>query len=90
MDNLSFVACVSIISAVVSVTLGASLVSLAEATVAKEAIHSVSQQPDAAPVITKNMFVSMAMIESSAIYCLVISMILLFVNPFWTALLAKV
>ncbi|MBD3235769.1 MAG: F0F1 ATP synthase subunit C, partial [Candidatus Eisenbacteria bacterium] len=29
------------------------------------------------------LFVGMAMIESTAIYCFVIAVILLFANPFW-------
>jgi F-type H+-transporting ATPase subunit c len=35
------------------------------------------------------LFVGLAMIESLAIYCFVISMILLFANPFWGHFLAK-
>ena len=31
----------------------------------------------------RTLFVGLAMIESVAIYCLVISMILIFANPFW-------
>jgi F-type H+-transporting ATPase subunit c len=29
------------------------------------------------------------MIESTAIYCFVVSMILIFANPFWTHIIAK-
>jgi F-type H+-transporting ATPase subunit a len=43
----------------------------------------IMQQPDAATTITRTLFVGLAMIESIAIYCLVISMILIFANPFW-------
>jgi len=31
--------------------------------------------------------VGLAMIESTAIYCFVVSMILLFANPFWAAVI---
>jgi F-type H+-transporting ATPase subunit c len=41
------------------------------------------QQPDASATITRTLFVGLAMIESTAIYCFVVSMILIFVNPFW-------
>ncbi|MEJ2378770.1 MAG: F0F1 ATP synthase subunit C, partial [Pseudolabrys sp.] len=33
--------------------------------------------------ITRTLFVSLAMIESTAIYCFVVAMILIFANPFW-------
>ena len=41
--------------------------------------------PDAAPTLSRTLFVSLAMIESTAIYCFVVAMILLFANPFWEA-----
>ncbi|MEO8760237.1 MAG: F0F1 ATP synthase subunit C, partial [Bacteroidia bacterium] len=40
------------------------------------------QQPDAEQTITRTLFVGLAMLESLAIYCFVISMILIFANPF--------
>ena len=36
-----------------------------------------------ASTITRTLFVGLAMIESTAIYCFVVSMILIFANPFW-------
>jgi F-type H+-transporting ATPase subunit c len=52
------------------------------------ALSSLAQQPDAAPTITRTLFVGLAMIESMAIYCFVVSMILLFANPFWNHVVA--
>jgi F-type H+-transporting ATPase subunit c len=53
------------------------------------ALSSIAQQPDAAPTITRTLFVGLAMIESTAIYCFVVSMILIFANPFWNHIIAK-
>ncbi len=89
MDNLTLVASVSIFSAAFSIAIGSLGSSLGEASIAKEAVHSITQQPDETENITKVLFMSMAMVESTAIYCLVISMILIFANPFWSTLLAK-
>ena len=50
---------------------------------------ALAQQPDASPTITRTLFVGLAMIESTAIYCFVISMILLFANPFWNHVVAQ-
>jgi F-type H+-transporting ATPase subunit c len=45
---------------------------------------ALAQQPDERNTITRTLFVGLAMIESTAIYCFVVSMILLFANPFWS------
>lgn len=89
MDSLTIVASISIFSAAFSVGMGSLGSSFGEANIAKEAVHSITQQPDETANITKLLFMSMAMVESSAIYCLVISMILIFANPFWNALLER-
>ena len=90
MDSLTIVASISIFSAAFSIAMGSSGSSFGEASIAREAVHSITQQPDETANITKVLFMSMAMVESSAIYCLVISMILIFANPFWNALLEKI
>ena len=50
---------------------------------AAQALASIAQQPDASGTISRTLFVSLAMIESTAIYCFVVAMILIFANPFW-------
>jgi F-type H+-transporting ATPase subunit c len=45
------------------------------------ALDAIARQPDAADRISRTLFVGLAMIESLVIYCLVISLILLFANP---------
>ena len=54
------------------------------------ALTSLAQQPDASITITRTLFVGLAMIESTAIYCFVVSMILIFANPFWNHYLAQI
>ena len=49
-----------------------------------QALSAIAQQPDASNTITRTLFVGLAMVESTAIYCFVVAMILLFANPFWT------
>jgi F-type H+-transporting ATPase subunit c len=46
------------------------------------AMDAMARQPDASDRISRTLFVGLAMIESLAIYCLVIALILLFANPF--------
>ena len=47
-------------------------------------MDALARQPDEAGPITRNQFVALAMIESTAIFCLVIALVLLFANPFVT------
>lgn len=83
MDPMSVIAVVSIVTAGFTTAAGAIGPALGEGRAVSVALTSIAQQPDAAATITRTLFVGLAMIESTAIYCLVISMILIFANPFW-------
>ena len=88
MDALTWIAVASIIMAGVTTGFGTMGPALAEGRAVAVALTSLAQQPDASATITRTLFVGLAMIESTAIYCFVVSMILIFANPFWTAALA--
>jgi F-type H+-transporting ATPase subunit a len=77
------IAAVSIVTAGLTIALGSIGPALGEARAAAQALQAIAQQPDEANTITRTLFVSLAMIESTAIYCFVVAMILLFANPFW-------
>lgn len=83
MDNVSIVALGSVISAGLTIGLGSIGPALGEGRALAQALSSIAQQPDSSNTITRTLFVGLAMIESTAIYCFVVSMILLFANPFW-------
>jgi F-type H+-transporting ATPase subunit c len=83
MDSLSIVAMVSIASAALCIAIGSVGPALGEGRALSQALSSIAQQPDEAGTITRTLFVGMAMVESTAIYCFVVSMILIFANPFW-------
>ena len=89
MDNVSLIAVASIITAGLTTGIGCMLPALSEGKAVATALSSIAQQPDAAPTITRTLFVGLAMIESMAIYCFVVSMILIFANPFWNHIIAK-
>ena len=78
-------ALVSIITAGATIAIGSIAPAFGEARAVASALASIAQQPDEADTITRTLFVGLAIIESLAIYCFVVSMILLFANPFWTA-----
>lgn len=83
MDTASVIGMVSIITAGLSIAIGAIGPALGEGRAVSSALSSIAQQPDEKNTITRTLFVGLAMIESTAIYCFVVSMILLFANPFW-------
>lgn len=83
MDNATIIAAVSIATAGFTMGIGCISPALAEGKAVASALTSLAQQPDASNTITRTLFVGLAMIESTAIYCFVIAMILIFANPFW-------
>lgn len=89
MDNVSIIAVISIITAGFSTSIGCMFPAIGEGKAVSTALGAIAQQPDAAPTITRTLFVGLAMIESTAIYCFVVSMILVFANPFWTHIIAN-
>ena len=89
MDNLTLIAVASIVTAGLTTGIGCMFPALSEGKSVSTALSAIAQQPDAAPNITRTLFVGLAMIESTAIYCFVVSMILIFANPFWNHIIAK-
>ena len=85
MDPATLIAAVSIVTAGLTIAIGSIGPALAEGRAASQALQALAQQPDASDTITRTLFVSLAMIESTAIYCFVVSMILIFANPFTDA-----
>ncbi len=76
----------SVVTAGVTIAIGSIGPALGEGRALAEALRAIAQQPDESGSITRTLFVGLAMIESTAIYCFVVSMILLFANPFWNQL----
>lgn len=73
---------VSIIAAALTVSFGAFAPALAEGRSVAAALDAIARQPEAAGTISRTLFVGLAMIETTAIYCLVIALLLLFANPY--------
>ncbi len=71
----------SIIGAVVAVSIGAIMPAYAEGRAIAAAMEAIARQPEAAGPLSRTLFVGLAMIETMAIYCLVIALLLLYANP---------
>jgi F-type H+-transporting ATPase subunit c len=89
MDTNTSIAVASIVTAGLTMSVGSIGPALGEARAVATALSSLAQQPDASSTITRTLFVGLAMVESIAIYCFVVSMILIFANPFWNHVIAQ-
>ncbi len=89
MTDIALIGVVSIVMAGLTIAVGSIAPAIGEARAASQALQAIAQQPDEANTITRTLFVSLAMIESTAIYCFVVTMILLFANPFWNEVLRR-
>jgi F-type H+-transporting ATPase subunit c len=73
---------ISIIGAFIAVSFGAIGPALGEGRAVAAAMDAIARQPESAGVLARTLFVGLAMIETMAIYCLVIALLLLYANPF--------
>jgi F-type H+-transporting ATPase subunit c len=74
-------AAISILVAGFAVAVGSIGPALAEGRALVAALDAIARQPESSSTITRTLFVGMAMVESTAIDCLVIALVLLFANP---------
>ncbi|HVP30266.1 MAG TPA: ATP synthase F0 subunit C [Myxococcota bacterium] len=86
MNGHDWLIVISVAGAAATMAAGAVGAAIGESRIAAAAMDALARQPDAGSSITRTLFVSLAMVESTAIFCLVISLILLFANPFAAAL----
>ena len=89
MDSVTTIAVTSIVAATFCMAIGSIAPALGEAKTIVQALSSIAQQPDEAGAIGRTLFIGLAMIESIAIYCFVVSIVLIFVNPFWNHVISK-
>jgi F-type H+-transporting ATPase subunit c len=73
---------ISILAAAAAVSFGAVGPALAEGRAVSAALDAIARQPESASTISRTLFVGLAMIETMAIYCLVVALLVLFANPF--------
>jgi F-type H+-transporting ATPase subunit c len=82
MNEYEWLKVVSVFSAAITMAAGAIGAAIGESRIGVAAMDALARQPDESGSITRTLFVSLAMVESTAIFCLVIALILLFANPF--------
>ena len=81
MNELSWLAILSTIAVVIAIAVGVIGPALAMGRAISSALDAMARQPEAEKSIMRTLFIGLAMIESLAIYVLVIGLIVLFRNP---------
>ncbi len=81
MAEMNLVVLVSTAAAVIGLAIGVQMPALAMGKAIDRALDALARQPEAEKSIMRTLFIGLAMIESLAIYVLVIVLIVLFRNP---------
>ena len=81
MDDMTWFTVLSTVGAALAIALGVMFPALAMGRAVSQALDALARQPEAEKSITRTLFIGLAMIESLAIYVLVIVLIILFRNP---------
>ena len=81
MRDISWFALASTVVAALAIAVGTMVPAIAMGRAISQALEALARQPEAERSIMRTLFIGLAMIESLAIYCLVIVLIILFRNP---------
>lgn len=81
MSDMTWFTILSTIGAALAVAIGMMLPAQAMGRAISQALDALARQPEAEKSIMRTLFIGLAMIESLAIYVLVIVLIILFRNP---------
>jgi F-type H+-transporting ATPase subunit c len=81
MSDMTWFTLVSTAASALAIALGAMIPAAAMGRAIAQALDALARQPEAEKAITRTLFIGLAMIESLAIYVLVIVLIILFRNP---------
>ena len=81
MTDIHLFSLVSTVVAGFAIAVGVFFPALAMGRAIAQALDALARQPEAEKAISRTLFIGLAMIESLAIYCLVVVLIILFRNP---------
>jgi F-type H+-transporting ATPase subunit c len=81
MNDMTWFTSLSTVAALLGIALGVMFPALAMGKAIAAALAALSRQPEAEKSIMRTLFIGLAMIESLAIYVLVVVLIVLFRNP---------
>ena len=81
MDSTLVIALATMLAPTIAILLGTILPALVEGRAVIKALEGMTRQPEAANNLRGTLIIAMALLESTAIYVLLICLVLLFANP---------
>jgi F-type H+-transporting ATPase subunit c len=81
LDSGTIITLITVIGSIIGIVLGCIVPALMEGKAVQKALEGITRQPDAAGDLRTTLIISMALLETTAIYSLLIILILLFANP---------
>jgi F-type H+-transporting ATPase subunit c len=78
---MTLITLATIVVSAVAIVLGTLTPALVEGRAVLKALEGMTRQPEAANDLRTTLFVGMALLESTAIYVLLVVLVLLFANP---------
>jgi F-type H+-transporting ATPase subunit c len=81
MDPGLLVTIITIVVSGVGIVLGTAIPAIVEGRAVLKALEGMTRQPDVASQLRTTLLISMALLESTAIYVLLILLVLIFANP---------
>ncbi|MGD2103671.1 MAG: ATP synthase F0 subunit C [Anaerolineae bacterium] len=81
MDPGTLITLVTIIGSTVGIVVGALTPAIVEGRAVLKALDGITRQPEAAGDLRTTLLISMALLESTAIYVLLVILVLIFANP---------
>ncbi len=81
LDSPTLITILTIIGSSIGIVLGCITPAIMEGIAVKKALDGIARQPDAANDLRTTLLISMALLESTAIYVLLVILVLLFANP---------
>jgi F-type H+-transporting ATPase subunit c len=80
-DAITLVTLATIVISAVAIVVGTLTPAIVEGRAVLKALEGITRQPEAANDLRTTLFVGMALLESTAIYVLLVVLVLLFANP---------
>lgn len=81
LDPQTLITVLTILGAIIGIVLGAIVPAVMEGIAVQKALDGIARQPDAANDLRTTLLISMALLESTAIYVLLVVLVILFANP---------
>ena len=81
LDSGTLITIITILVSAVGIVLGTAIPAIVEGRAVLKALEGMTRQPDVAGQLRTTLLISMALLESTAIYVLLILLVLIFANP---------